>query len=355
MPASDANIEVSITAGQLAEIVAGRLVGNPDVELNTVAGIDEGAAGALTFIRSDAFSGNWATSACSAALVTQGIEIPDHNADARALIYVQDADQALIRVLRAIDPANTLPPVGIDKRASVDPSADIHPDARIGPGCVIGANTTVGKASALIANVYIGAGCTVGSNTILHPNVSIADRIAVGSRCVIFANTVIGADGFGIIPATKDQHPIKIPQIGTVVIGDHVEIGACSTVDRAKLGATTLGNHVKLDDHVHVGHNCILHDDVVVCGCTALGGTVTIGKGTLVGGSVTIRDQVTIGSYAKIAGGAMIMDDVPDEQTYAGMPGMPARVALANHGAMRNLAKFMRTTERTLKKLTAEK
>lgn len=345
---------VSISAGDLAGIVHGRLVGNPAVILSTIAGIEEGAGGALTFIRSQPFAEKWAGSTCSAALVTEGIEVPDHNPDDRALIFVNDADQALVRVLRAIDPGNALPEPGVHALASIDPSAEIHPSARIGPGCVVGAGSSIGANTAMIANAFVGSGCTIGDDTILHPNTTISDRVLVGSRCVVFPGSVLGADGFGFIPATETTHAMKIPQIGTVTIGDDVEIGACCTVDRAKLGATSVGNHVKLDDHVHIGHNCVVADDVIICGCTAVGGSVTIGKGTLIGGAAVICDQATIGSYAKIAGGAMVLDSVPDNETYAGMPAMPARTALANHGAMRSLAKFMRTTEKALKKLAED-
>ncbi|MCA9302723.1 MAG: UDP-3-O-(3-hydroxymyristoyl)glucosamine N-acyltransferase [Phycisphaerales bacterium] len=343
---------VSISAGDLAGLVGGRLVGDPSVVLNTIAGIDEGTEGALTFIRAQPFADRWAGSACSAALVTEGIDVPDHDPASRALIFVTNADHALVRVLRAIDPGHALPPAGIHQLAVVDPTAEIHPTARIGPGCVVGAGTSIGANSTLIASVFVGSACSIGNDTIVHPNATISDRVRVGSRCVIFSGSVLGADGFGFIPATTTTHAIKIPQIGTVAIGDDVEIGACCTVDRAKLGATTVGNHVKLDDHVHIGHNCIVEDDVVICGCTAVGGSVTIGKGTLIGGAVVISDQATIGSYAKIAGGAMVLDRVPANETYAGIPAMPARTALANHGAMRSLASFMRSTEKTLKKLT---
>lgn len=345
---------VSISAGDLAGVVEGRLVGDPSVILSTIAGIDEGGEGALTFIRSQSFADKWADSACSAALVTEGVEVPDHDPASRALIYVANADHALVRVLRAIDPGHALPPAGLHALAAIHPGAEIHPTARIGPGCVVGEGSTIGANAALIASVFVGSGCSIGEDTVIHPNTTISDRVCVGSRCVIFSGSVLGADGFGFIPATATTHAMKIPQIGTVTIGDDVEIGACCTVDRAKLGATSVGNHVKLDDHVHIGHNCIVEDDVIICGCTAVGGSVTIGKGTLIGGAVVISDQATIGSYAKIAGGAMILDRVPDNETYAGIPAMPARTALANHGAMRSLASFMRSTEKTLKKLTKD-
>lgn len=345
---------VSISAGDLAGIVQGQLVGNAAVVLSTVAGIEEGGEGSLTFIRDSSFADKWSSSNCSAALVSEGIEVPDHDPNERALIFVKDADHALIRVLRAIDPGTALPEIGVHKLASVDPSATIDPTARIGPGCVVGAGATIGANSALIANAFVGSMCSVGDDTIIHPNSTVGDRVQIGSRCVIFSCSVLGADGFGFIPATEHSHAMKIPQIGTVTIGNDVEIGACCTVDRAKLGATIIGDHVKLDDHVHIGHNCIIHDDVIICGCTAVGGSVIVGKRTLIGGAAVIADQATIGSCARIAGGAMVLDSVPDNETYAGIPAMPARTALANHGAMRSLAKFMRSTEKTLKKLTEQ-
>lgn len=340
-----------VRAEELAHIVQGELVGNPDVILSTLAPIEAGGPGALTFIRAQNFAKHWGESECVAALVTKGVEVPDHNPNERALIFVDDADIAVVRILEMIDPGVAHPDAGIHESAKVHPDAGVDPSAKIGPGCVIMKGAHIGANTVLLANVYIGGGAHIGDECLLHPGVVVGDRCIMGNNCLIFANTVIGADGFGYIPGDEHRGAIKVPQIGSVEIGDDVEIGACSTIDRAKFGVTKIGNRTKLDNQVHVGHNCIVGDDVLLCGRTTLGGSATIGDRTMVGGAVVLNDQARVGKDVKIAGGAIVLDAIEDGQAVLGVPAMPARVALANAAAQRNLASFCRKVEKSLKKL----
>lgn len=340
-----------VRADELAKIVQGELIGKPDIILNTLAPIESGGEGALTFIRTQTFAKFWAESKCQAALVTKGVEVPDHNPDQRALIMVDDADIAVVRILEMIDPGVAKPEPGIHSSAYIDTEAQIDPSASIGPGCVVMGNARIGPASVLMANVYIGADAQVGAECLFHPGVVLGDRCSIGDRCQLFANCVIGADGFGYLPGDEQRGAVKVPQIGTVEIGDDVEIGACSTIDRAKFGVTRIGNRTKIDNQVHVGHNCIIGDDVLLCGRTTLGGSATIGDRTMVGGAVVLNDQANVGKDVKIAGGSIVLDSIDDNQTVLGVPAMPSRVALANAAAQRNLAQFVRKVEKSLKKL----
>lgn len=336
---------------ELAQIVEGELVGNPDIVLSTLAPIEHGHPEALTFIRAQPFAKHWGASKCLAALVTRGVEVPDHNPEQRALIFVEDADLAVVRILQLIDPGVQLPEPGVHHSAHIDSGASIDPTASIGPGCVVMRGSHIGADTVLMANVYIGSNASVGDDCLLHPGVVIGDRCTLADRCRVFANTVIGADGFGYIPGNRDRGAIKVPQIGTVEIGNDVEIGACSTIDRAKFGITRVGNRTKIDNQVHIGHNCIIGDDVLLCGRTTLGGSATIGDRTMVGGAVVVNDQAHIGKDVKVAGGSIVLDAIEDNQAVLGVPAMPARVALANAGAQRNLAQFCRKVEKSLKKL----
>lgn len=340
-----------VRADELAQIVQGELVGNPDIVLSTLAPIEAGGQGALTFIRSQNFAKLWADSGCQAALVTKGVEVPDHNPDQRALIIVDDADIAVVRILEMIDPGVAHPEGGVHAGAQVHQDAHVDPSAKIGPGCVIMKGAHVGANSVLMANVYIGGGAHVGEDCLLHPGVVLGDRCVLGNSCLVFANTVIGADGFGYLPGDETRGAIKVPQIGSVEIGDDVEIGACSTIDRAKFGVTRIGNRTKIDNQVHVGHNCIVGEDVLLCGRTTLGGSATIGDRTMVGGAVVLNDQASVGKDVRIAGGSIVLDAIEDNQTVLGVPAMPSRVALANAAAQRNLAQFCRKVEKSLKKL----
>ncbi|MFK7884842.1 MAG: UDP-3-O-(3-hydroxymyristoyl)glucosamine N-acyltransferase [Phycisphaerales bacterium] len=351
MLATTIETTLTISAGELADLIGGTLEGPRDLPLKGVAPIETGSPGDLTFIRAQSFAKLWSSCNCSAALVTESVTIPDHDPSTRALIRVPDAEIAFAQVLGRLDPGISTPPVGTHPSASIDPSARIDPQASIGPNCTIGPHVELGAGSILIANVYLGADSRVGSNSLLHPGVVVGDRCTLGDRCIVHPNAVIGADGFGFIPPTADRPAIRVPQIGHVIIGDDCEIGAGTTIDRAKLGVTSLGDRIKIDNLVHIGHNCTIGDDSILCGRTTLGGSVTVGKRVMFGGAVTISDQVTIEDNARVAGGSIAMDTIPAGETYAGTPAMPARTALANYAAFKGLADFTRRVDKALAKL----
>ena len=347
-------ITLPVRAGDLADALGGTLVGNPDVMLDHPGAIDSGTSSTITFIRSSTYAKQWADSRCGAALVSDDVEL-DHTDDSRAIIIVENADLAFVTILQAADPGRMRPAPGIHPSAVIHPDALVAPSAAIGPNCVVGPGAKVADHCVLMPNCVIGADTALGAGTVLEPGVVIEDRCTVGARCLIASNSVIGADGFGFVPPKGDRRAIKVPQIGNVVIGDDVEFGACVTVDRAKLGSTTIGDRVKIDNQVHVGHNSIIGEDSIICGRSTLGGSVTIGAGALIGGAVVLNDHSTVGPNAKIAGGTIVLERVPENETYAGIPALPARQALSNHGALREIGSFVRSTERRLKKLEKDR
>lgn len=351
---SAAAITLPVRAADLADALGATLVGNPDVVLDRPGAIDSGKTSTITFIRSSNYAKRWADSECGAALVSADIEI-ENTDDSRAILIVDNADVAFIRVLQAADPGRARPEPGIHPSAVIHPDAVVARSAAIGPNCVVGPGAKVAEHCVLMPNCVLGADVTLGARTILEPGVVIEDRCVIGARCLVASNSVIGADGFGFVPPEGDRPAIKVPQIGNVIIGDDVELGACVTVDRAKLGATTVGDRVKIDNQVHVGHNSVIGDDAIICGRSTLGGSVTVGAGALIGGAVVLNDHSVIGPNAKIAGGTIVLERVPENETYAGIPALPARQALANHGALREIGSFVRSTEKRLKKLEKDR
>ncbi len=348
-------LDLPISSGTLAGLLNAKLIGNSDVALDDLGSIKTGGASTLTFIRSKNYAKLWADSKCGCALVSEGIEVPDHDLESRALLFVPDADEALVRILDAMNPGRERPRAGVHPTAVIDESASVDPGAAIGPGCVIGAGSSLGSGVVLMANITIGVDVRIGQDTILDPGVVIEDRCEIGARCTIGANSVLGSDGFGYLPPTKDRKAIKVPQIGSVKIGDDVELGACVTIDRAKFGATTVGDRTKIDNQVHIAHNCVIGSDALICGRTTLGGSASVGDNAMVGGAVVINDHARIGSNTRVAGSSVVMDEVPDGETYAGVPAMPARQAMQNYGAARELGSFVRSVEKRLNKLEAEK
>jgi UDP-3-O-[3-hydroxymyristoyl] glucosamine N-acyltransferase len=295
------------------------------LRITRLASFDAAQPGELTFIRSADFAARWPTCNASAALVTpQLLASTDQTLPHKALLVVADVDLAMIELLKAFAPAAMHRPPGVHPTAVIDASARVAPTAHIGPHCVIEAGAVIGEACVLTSHVTVSAHARVGDATTLHPGVRILERCEVGRACILHGNVVIGADGFGYRPRPDGKGLVKIPHIGNVVLGDDVEIGANSCVDRGKFSATTIGSGTKIDNLVQIGHNCIVGRSCIICGGAGLAGSVTMGDGVIVGGGACLADNITIGSGAKIAGMAGVMTDVPAGATYAGAPAMNA-------------------------------
>lgn len=323
------------STGQLAALLDAELIGPADLTVHTFEPIDRASPGALTFIRSAVYAAEWARSGASAALVSRGIEVPGHDASCRALLVVPNADVAVARLLERMGPAREKPRAGVDARASVHPSARVSPGASIGPGCVVGAGSEIGEGVVLDAGASVGAGCVIGAETRLGPRVVVLDRCRVGSRCVLAPGVVIGADGFGFVRGPEGI--VKVPQVGSVRIGDDVEIGANSCVDRAKTGETVVDDGTKVDNLVQIAHNCRVGKRCIICGQCGLAGSVVLEDDVTLGGGVQIMDGVRVGAGASIGARSGVNRDVPAGASYLGAPAVPAREAAAQMAAIKRL------------------
>lgn len=328
---------MSHTTGSLAELLGAELIGPPGLAVERLETLDRGAPGTLTFIRSAAFAPGWAGSRATAALVSRGVEVPGHDAASRALLVVPDADLALVKALELFAPRPQRPAPGVHPSAVVDPTATIGPGAAIGPCCTVGPGAKVGDGAVLLNNVSVGAGASIGRGTVLHPAAVIGERCTIGQGCILYGGVVIGADGFGYRPAPDGRGVVKIPHIGTVEIGDLVEIGANSCIDRAKFGATVIGGMTKIDNLVQIGHNCVIGRACLICGMAGIAGSVTIGDGTIIGGHVGIGDNLTIGKGVRIGAKSAVMNDIPDGETWLGVPAEPSRDAVRRVVAIRQI------------------
>lgn len=200
----------------------------------------------------------------------------------------------------------------------VEASAQIHPDAILGPGVVVGRNTRIGASVRLGANAVIGADCEIGDFTEIFPGVVIYDRVKIGKHTRIHAKAVIGADGFGYAGGARG--PIKINHGGGVRIGDYVEIGAGTTIDQGTFSPTQIGNMVKIDNLVQVGHNCKVGDASIICGMTGLPGGVEIGRGVTIGGMVGFNNRVKVGDFSQVGGMTGVSKDLPAKSKVIGRP-----------------------------------
>ena len=326
-----------LTTQQIAELVSGDLVGPGDVEIEGLEQVDRAQAGQLTFIGAKAYIASWKSGEASAALVDRKLELePDGG---RALIRVDNADLAMSKVLEAYAPPLPSVEVGVHPTAIVDPSADLGEGVCIGAGCVIGKRVRIGDGTVLYPNVTIfddsslGRGCTIWSGTVIR------ERCEIGDDCILHTNVAIGSDGFGFRPAADGSGLVKVPQIGTVKIGNGVEIGASSCVDRGKFAATVIGDGCKIDNLVQIAHNCILGRCCIVAGHAALGGTAELGDGVIVGGKAAVKDHVKMGPGSKLAATSSAMNDVPAGEAWAGTPAQESRQTLREIIALRKLGK----------------
>lgn len=327
------------TTGSLAARLGAELVGPGDLPIAGVETIERAGPAHLVFVRSSRYAEGWAKSRASAALVGRGVKMPPK--EGAALLVVGDVDEALSTVLDLLGPAPAVRPPGRHPTAVVDPSASIASSVCIGPHCVVEAGAVLEDGVVLVARAFIGRGSRIGAGTVLHPGVTVYERCKIGRGCILHAGVVIGADGFGYRPTAAGL--IKVPHIGDVVVGDQVEIGAGSCIDRGKFGSTSIGAGTKIDNLVQVGHNATVGRSVVLCGQVGLAGSCVIGDGALLGGQAGIADHLTVGPMARIGAASGVLEDVPAKSSWLGYPAIPSRDQMRYWAWLRGFSSKTRT------------
>lgn len=332
----------------LAEIVArlgGEALGEAGTPLTGVATLDSAGPGQLAFLSNPKYRARAATSRAGAVIVGPG----DRDATNGPRIVTDNPYAYYARAVALFNPGHAVTP-GVHPTAVVAPGARVAPGAEVGPYVVIEGGCVVGEGAFLGAHCFVGEGSSVGAGTHLHARVTIYAGCSVGARCVVHSGVVIGADGFGM--AREGGRWLKIPQIGGVRIGDDVEIGANTTIDRGALDDTVVGEGVKLDNQIQVGHNCVIGAHTVIAGCTGISGSVTIGRNCMIGGGVGIVGHLTICDGATISGFTFVTKSVTEPGTYtSGMPLMPHAQWLRNSAHLRHLDELAR---RVPKKTTGD-
>jgi UDP-3-O-[3-hydroxymyristoyl] glucosamine N-acyltransferase len=323
------------TIEEINQAVDGTLVGNPAILITGTNQISEATKNQLTFIGEKKYVKLWDQSSASAAIVNDDLDIKPGKD--RALVRVPDADLALAKVLHMFAPEPPKCEPGIHSTAVVDSTAEIGAGAAIGAGCYIGSGVVIGTNTRLYPNVTVLDDARIGSETIIWSGTVIREQCRLGDGCIIHPNVTIGADGFGFRPSPDGLGLVKIPQIGTVEIGNDVEIGASSCVDRGKFGATSIGDNTKMDNQVHIAHNCKVGRSCVIAGQSALAGTATLGDGVIMGGRSGVRDHVTVGAGAKLGAGTVVTSDVAPGKTLLGFPAIDSRLMLRIWAAQKQL------------------
>ncbi len=321
----------------IAEKVKGSLSGNSNLIITGPEEIGQASDTQITFVGSKKFAKAWETSKACAACVNE--DIPLEPGAGKALIRVKDADLAMAEILALFLPDP------VDFESDIHPSAAIHATAqigencKIGPGCYIGKDVTIGAHTVLYPNVTILDHSKIGSKTEIWPGTVIRERSVIGHYCLIHPNVTIGADGFGFRPAPDGRGLMKIPHIGHVIIGNGVEIGAGTCIDRGKFSATIIGDGTKIDNLIQIGHNCRIGRSCVIAGACGIAGSVTLGDGCIIGGGTRISDHVTLGNRVTVGGNSGVINDWPDGSRILGFPAIEARETLKQWVVLRKLTK----------------
>jgi len=332
-----------LAALTLREIVAklgGEAVGEAGAPLTGVATLDSAGPGDIAFLANPRYRARLATTRAGAVILGPG----DLEA-ARGPCIVSDNPYAYYaRTVALFHPAPPVKP-GIHPLAQVDAGARVDAGAQVDAFAVIGPGTTVGKGARVGSHCVIGRNVAIGPDTALNPRVTIYDDCKLGSRVIVHSGAVIGADGFGM--ARDGGRWIKIPQVGAVRIGDDVEIGANTTIDRGALDDTVIEEGAKLDNQIQVAHNCVIGAHTVIAGCTGISGSVTIGRNCMIGGGVGLVGHISICDHVTISGFSLITKSITQPGTYtSGLPFMPHAEWLRNAVHLRRLDKIARAAGR---------
>lgn len=335
----------AVTVAELAAALRADFEGDPRAELRGVATLSEARPGQLSWLGNETHKPELARTRASAVLVRPGTEVPPNV----AAIFVDDPDLALCQALRLIGPQPPRVETGIDRSARVHETAKIEPGAAIGPNVFVGPGAVVGTGTQLHAGVYVGEYARIGVDCVIWPNVVIRERVRIGDRVIIHPNATIGADGFGYLQ--RDGRHVKIPQVGTVVIEDDVEIGANTTIDRARSGQTRIGRGTKIDNLVQIGHNCDIGPGCIIVAQCGISGSTRLGEGTVLGGQVGIIDHLTIGRAVRIAAQSGVTADVPDGRVIRGTPAVELREYVKQTKALRRLPETEKLVHELLERI----
>jgi len=331
------------TLAVIAESIGGRLAGRGDVVVEGIAPLHSAGPTDLTLVVGAANLPKLAESRAGAAIVPEGHEVPG-----RDVIHHRNPYIALAKVLETMYPPERVAP-GVHPAAFVDPTARLGAGVRIGPHAIVQANAVLGDGVRIGAGAYVGRQVSVGANTALFPHAVLYERVTVGRDCVIHSGAVVGADGFGF---TRDGgRNRKIPQVGGVVIGDDVEIGANSCVDAGTMEPTRIGANTKIDNLVQIGHNCTIGERVVICGAAAIAGSVKIEDDATLAGQSAVAGHLTIGRGATIGGMCGVISDVAAGTVVAGLPHQPHKEWAKSSAALRHLPDLVREVHELRRRL----
>lgn len=338
---------MKFTAEQIAGILEGEVIGDPNAVVHKLAKIEEGTTGSLTFLANPKYQNYIYSTQATITIVNASFE-PDQPLTT-TLIKVEDAYQSFSKLLEYYNQVKLMKS-GIEQPSVLSENVSYGENLYLGSFCYIGKNVKIGNDVKIYPNTFIGDNVVIGDNCVFFAGVRIYSETEIGNNCVIHSGSIIGSDGFGFAPL-EDGSYSKIPQIGNVILEDNVEVGACTTIDRATLGSTIIRKGVKLDNQIQIAHNVEIGENTVIASQTGIAGSTKIGKSCMIGGQVGIVGHITIGNNVRIQAQSGIGKSIPDGEVVQGTPAFNYGDFTKSYVHFRNLPKIVSDLDELKKKI----
>ncbi len=312
---------VELTLDEVARAVGGQVVGDGSAVVKGVAGIREAGPGELTFLANSKYRRELRETRATAVLLTQ-VDVPEDRGEL-SFVVVAEPSLAFSRMVERFTPPPPRPPVGIHALAVIGPEVELGAGVSVGPHTVVEPGARIGSRTVLYPGVYVGHGVRIGDDAVLHANVVVLHGSILGNRVIVHPGAVIGSDGFGYV--LVGNQAVKVPQQGIVEIEDDVEIGANTTIDRARFDRTRIGRGSKIDNLCQIAHNVAIGRSSFLAAQVGIAGSSQIGSGVMLGGQVGVSGHLKVADLARVAAQAGVSRDVEPGESVAGHPAMPAR------------------------------
>ena len=338
---------MKFTAAQIAEILDGEVIGNPNVEVYKLSKIEEGTEGSLTFLANPKYVNFIYTTKASVTIVNNTFE-PESEI-ATTLIKVEDAYTSFSKILEYYNQVKLMKS-GIEQPSVISENVKYGENLYLGSFSYVGQNVIIGDNVKIYPNTFIGDNVIIGDNTVLFAGVRIYSESVIGANCTLHSGAIIGSDGFGFAPNADGSYS-KIPQIGNVILQDNVEVGSCTTIDRATMGSTIIKKGVKLDNQIQIGHNVEIGENTVIAAQVGISGSTKIGQNCVIGGQAGIAGHITIGNNVRIQGQSGVSKNVKDGEVLQGYPAMGFKDYFRSYIHFKNLPKIVSEIEVLKKKI----
>ncbi|MDI5950955.1 UDP-3-O-(3-hydroxymyristoyl)glucosamine N-acyltransferase [Flavobacterium sp. LB2P84] len=342
---------MKFTAEQIAGILEGEVVGNPMAEVFRLSKIEEGTEGSLTFLSNPKYL-NYIYSTKASVTIVNETFVPESPLTT-TLIKVQDAYAAFSKLLEFYNQVK-LNKSGIEQPSFLSQSVKYGDNLYLGSFSYVGQNVVLGENVKIYPNCFVGDNVVIGDNVVLFAGAKIYSETVIGNNCTIHSGAIIGADGFGFAP-NPDGTYTKIPQIGNVIIEDNVDIGSCTTIDRATMGSTIIRKGVKLDNQIQIGHNVEIGENTVIAAQTGVAGSTKIGKSGMIGGQVGISGHLTIGNNVRIQAQSGVGRNIKDNEILQGSPTFGYNDFSKSYVHFKNLPKIVAEIEELKKQILNQK